>query len=87
MIFTAKGAKTANKKGSVPCSSKAVPGGERGKVKGSVRCNLTAKHAKIANKKGVSLVAPIRFRGERGEKKPECPLYFLVRTVRVVRGS
>ena len=39
------------------------------------------------NSKGVSLVAPIRFRGERGEKKPECPLYFLVRVVRVFRGS
>ena len=35
---------------------------------------LTAKGAKIANKKGVSPVDPKRFRGERSEKKMECPL-------------
>ena len=34
VIFTAKGAKIANKKGSVPCRSEAVPGRERGKENG-----------------------------------------------------
>ncbi len=34
VIFTAKGAKTANKNGSVPCSPETVPGRERGKENG-----------------------------------------------------
>ena len=34
VILTAKGAKTANKKGSVPCSPETVPGRERGKENG-----------------------------------------------------
>ena len=38
VILTAKGAKYANKKGSVPCSPEEVLEGEGGKVKRSVRC-------------------------------------------------
>ena len=38
-ILTAKGAKYANKKGSVPCSPEEVLEGEGGKVKRSVRSN------------------------------------------------
>ena len=39
VFLTAKGAKTANKKGSVLCSPEEVPEGEGGKVKRSVRSN------------------------------------------------
>ena len=58
---------------------------------------LTAKHAKTANKKGVSLVAPMRFEEESKEKvslpskvgteSREGREEALVRALRVVRGS
>ena len=97
VIVTAKGAKTANKKGSVPCSSEAVQGRVQGEFPLPSREGTESREGRrgpcsyrscCSRFMVLKLSVPSFFNRETREIREKLyGLFLLVRTLRVVRGS